>query len=115
MGPVLPGTHDPVQLTNDGIVTADGLRTLRREPELSLYKDGAMRAIQWFCVKRRKRFLGYEIQDVDLVQAATAIDGDIGLCPVGGGNNLMRIAADGGAGDHFEGGGADDLQGVART
>lgn len=103
-------SHVPIQLASHGVVTTNGFRVFRSEPYFAINEGEAMRTEQRFSIDVAQRFLRDQIDLVQLVQAAAAINGNIGLRTVRRGDHLMGIAANGNGGDHLQGHRIDDRQ-----
>jgi hypothetical protein len=112
VGAVLADAHDPIDVAGGGIIAADGLGGLGREPDLTLLEDQPMRPAERAQFDEGQLPLSNQINDGKGVECSKAVVRDIGDCAVGGSNNFMRVVSDGDARDHMKVGRIDDGEGV---
>ena len=104
MRAVLAGTEDEINFLFGRIIAAEGLGRFRSEPDSVCGKVETVRATEGAEIDRSERFLCDEIhhgQGMQRSGTASAIVGDVSGFAVRGGDDFVRIVADGNSGEDF--------------
>src|SRR5260221_13691986 len=105
MSAVLPGAEDEIDSLRGRIVTAENFGGFRGEPEFAAGEIEAVRAAERAEVDGGKRLLCDEVHNRQSVQRAgtsSTVVGDVSGLAVGGGDDFVRIVADGNPGENFQ-------------
>jgi len=109
---ILADADDAIDCAGRRIVAANGFCCFGSEPEFAIDEVEAVGSAQRAEIDGRERLLRKEIDDGDGVIGAKAVIGDIGGFAVGGGDDFVRIFADGDARNDVQACGIDDRKGV---